>query len=328
MTASPAPSGLHSLLNYGMQVLNGPGEPEPATYVVLGLARSGTSMIARCLHALGVPMGDKLSAVYEDVVVSRAMEGGTLEQVREVVAQRNAQHPRWGFKRPAAIHFIERYERELRNPRYIVVFRDVLAIANRNRISIEQDLLQGLRTAAQEYQTLVELVSALRRPTLLVSYEKALLEPEAFVEAMAAFTGTAQGESRRAALAAIEPGGDAYLEQSRARRSLGRIDRVSDEGVAGWALMTGVSGPVEVRICLNQIPVATVRAERPRPDLNRPGLPPGNACGFQFDWPAGTVLTPGDSVEARVVGEIRDLARSPYLVPAPRRPLRRPPGTS
>lgn len=323
MNGSPSATGLQTLMNYGMQVLNGAGEPEPGTYVVLGLARSGTSMIARCLHALGVPMGDKLSAVYEDVVVSRAMEGGTLEQVREVVALRNAQHARWGFKRPAAMHFIERYERELRNPRYIVVFRDVLAIANRNRISIEQDLLQGLRVAAQEYQTLVELVAVLRKPTLLVSYEKALLEPAAFVDALAAFTGTTTAEARRAALDAIEPGGDAYLEQSRARRSLGRIERVAEEGIAGWAMMTGVGEPVEVDIRLNGSLLATVRADRPRPDLNRPGLPPGNACGFQLEWPAGTTLAPGDCVEVRVVGEIRDLARSPFVVPAPRRPQRR-----
>ena len=57
-----------SLVNKGLAEIN----PEPfsgeATLVIVGLTRSGTSMMSSLMHAFGVFMGDRIdNAVFEDV---------------------------------------------------------------------------------------------------------------------------------------------------------------------------------------------------------------------------------------------------------------------
>ena len=122
------------------------------TVVVLGAFRGGTSMVAQLLRALGVFMGDEFAhpdqeygnledrefqqllhrkdlLTREDISSTdfSAAEIGTL---KTLVGQRNRQHPLWGWKYPGTVLWclhagLSCY---LRNPHFITVFRDPLAI--------------------------------------------------------------------------------------------------------------------------------------------------------------------------------------------------------
>ena len=72
-TQAPPELDLSKLDNTGFLRINWPGPP-PAerTLIVLGVARSGTTMVSGALHHLGIDMGmgGKPNTVYEDVALS------------------------------------------------------------------------------------------------------------------------------------------------------------------------------------------------------------------------------------------------------------------
>jgi hypothetical protein len=100
--------------NTGLVVLRAEGLREDRTTVVVGTPRGGTSMVAECLAVLGFPMGVPVPPPppminFEDPefqgVLHRTEPGPVdLGRLRELVATRNQQHPRWGFKLPMALN--------------------------------------------------------------------------------------------------------------------------------------------------------------------------------------------------------------------------------
>lgn len=319
MTQTQTGIDVAGLLNSGMLVVHDSAPIAPQrTFIVLGVARGGTTMVAKALRELGIHMGDRLSAVQEDTDVCRPMEEGDVPALREVIARRDAAHGKWGFKRPGATSYIRDYQGEFRNPCFLIVFRDIFALTNRNRLSVGQDPLQGLKSAAQQYVKLAELASSLRAPTLLMSYEKALLDPAAFAAGVAAFAGVDDARLIERATGAVDPGNAQYLEESRSRRGLGRLDGVVGRLLKGWATVTGLDEPVDVRLTLNGRELGVVCADRPRADLVR--FDPSGARAFEFVLPDEVEIAPGDVLGARIVGEIKDLGNSPLKIAAPKPP--------
>ena len=95
-------------------------ESHQRTVIVLGVPRGGTSMVAKILSVLGVFMGDKLGATYEDPDFFRVMQRfgnmppwrrkwhflqrrKVLSDIQSLVAQRNVDHEVWGWKFPGVI---------------------------------------------------------------------------------------------------------------------------------------------------------------------------------------------------------------------------------
>ena len=307
-------TNLDALKNEGLIALNQPASsPAEKTIVVLGIARSGTSMVANVLHALGVPMGEKLSVVMEDVAISQAVEARDQAALRELVALRNARHPVWGWKRPSAFEHGEVWKDCFRNPYVVAIFRDPLAIANRNRISmLMEDVAHNLERSVQQTGALVGFLKAHAGPTLLCSYEKALIYPEAFVRAVDDFLGLKAADRWPQALAEMHPSPPRYLDASRVTYSLGHLDTVNDRLCSGWAFYPRQSGrSAKVQILVNDRLVHTVEARTPRPDVKEKGIHPTGLCGFRAEWPHGTAPRGGDKVEARVEGDIKGLDGSP-----------------
>lgn len=316
MTSMQSPLDMSSLRNSGFLELGAVSEPpSEQTFVVLGVARGGTSMVAQALHAIGVPMGKKLSAVYEDMEICAPMEAGDLSAVREVILSKNEAHPKWGFKRPGAVKYVNQYLSQLRNPRFVVVFRDIFAITNRNRLSVKQLPLLGLKSAAQQYVELVEFCERQSVPMLLVSYEKALLDKVAFVHALAKFAGVDGAANLEHGLGAIAPGNDQYLDEARSLRSIGRLEGLSKRTVRGWAAIAGQKEPISVAVMLNDRELGIIRADVPRPGLaGRHGLSDNGAHGFSFELPESLSVRVGDRLRARVLGEPKDLGNCPIVL--------------
>lgn len=132
-------------------------------FVVLGMHRSATSLVAKGLHNAGVHMGDKLipadrgnpEGYFEDAIVSnlnRAIlrkAGGDwlnppsedsilavkkdtafMDVIENLVQQRLATGaPLWGWKDPRTVLTIRLFHQFLVNPHYIAVFRNPTDVA-------------------------------------------------------------------------------------------------------------------------------------------------------------------------------------------------------
>jgi hypothetical protein len=227
-----------NLKNDGFTVLNGSQSysDEYVTLICVGVARSGTSLIGAVLRQFGVFLGEKADpAVFEDTVLSNALEAGDLDRFDQIIENYNKEHKVWGFKRPEAFGLLTQNLNKFRNPRLIVMLRDPASIAKRNEISMHTDFLEQLKRAAERTLDLVHFVESIEVPILVISYEKALSDPNCLVEKLAKFCGIKLDESlRTAALAVIENGPELYLQSSRVRYE-GQFFGVVDGVAHGWA---------------------------------------------------------------------------------------------
>lgn len=193
------------------------------TLIVVGCGRGGTSLVAGVAIILGVPMGaDGDSVNHEDVELVNAAQGrdingrstecsadSIIEQLNKLIHERNDLNNIWGWKDPSADLYLEAISGAIRNPFVVFVNRDMAAIAqsefNKRQYSIEQAYEQALLRFGRYW----DLLQKLRWPTLLVSYERAALDPEALLCEIADFIGLDQPtEQQREAVKRFAAGRD------------------------------------------------------------------------------------------------------------------------
>ncbi len=284
------------LVNKGLIEINPAPFGTNATLAVVGLPRSGTSMLSALLQEIGVFMGDAVDkAVFEDVEVAKFLDSGDFAGLKAFAAKRNAARHVWGFKRPHAYRVLPKLVPVLRNPRIIVMFRDVLAIAVRNHVSMQMDVIPALPRYVEEYADLVRNISALKCPLLLVSYEKFVQFPEESIERTAAFAGVALTPAlKEKALAAVKNGADNYLNASRLRYT-GHVDRIIDGKLRGWAMV--IDSPqvkAKVHLCIDGKVVKSSVANKLRKDLVAAAIGDGHH-GFEIGLDAS--MSPGSTIE-------------------------------
>jgi|AntAceMinimDraft_5_1070358.scaffolds.fasta_scaffold27249_2 hypothetical protein len=202
------------LTNFGLHVLHDAPVPQQTTILAAGLGRSGTTMLSRIMSALGLYMGRVLTPQSnEDKEIQLLIKAGDMAGFEEICRVRDAQHDVWGFKCPAARGHIANLATHMRNPRAIVVFRDVLAISLRNNISVGAELVDAMEAAVRGNAVLISQVVTAEVPTLMVSYEKALQYPERCVQAIADHCGITVSHDQISEIAAscVRNGDKAYL---------------------------------------------------------------------------------------------------------------------
>jgi hypothetical protein len=207
------------LINRGFLRVRDIPATETATIIVVGIPRSGTSMVASVLKTLGLFIGKEIDgAVFEDREIAAAIDSRKLARFAAIAEARNAEHRMWGFKRPEAYKQLAKLCSACRNPRVIVPFRDMLAIALRNKISMQMDALEQLPRLAAQYDALTTAVLRAAVPTLLLSYEKSLQFPSETVTEIASFCGIqADRETISKAAEIIKNSEARYLRSARLR---------------------------------------------------------------------------------------------------------------
>lgn len=234
---------LDSLKNDGMITTLTDNQPgEPTTIVVVGVPRSGTSMVGAALQALGVFIGDEIdTSVFEDRRLFGAFESGNEEEVRAVVSDYNSRHATWGFKRPKAFARLDELLAQLRNPRLIVTFRDPVAIAVRNSKSVYADPIKGVRQSARAAMAVISAIEQVDCPAMLVSYEKAMSNKKAFIRRLTSFCGLPYSQEVLEKLRGVMTNGpEFYL--SNARLIYEGEFSVKKGRVEGW-IMTNAQTP-------------------------------------------------------------------------------------
>lgn len=205
-----------SLRNDGVLVQKR-GRPagEARTVVVVGVPRGGTTMVAGALHCIGVFMGDSIGNTYEDRPLSEAVEAEDWERVSKIARRRDWSYDVWGWKRPSSFKYLDAVDSTLRNPHYVVVFRDMLSIAKRRKMSMGFDVNQTLHGTIGAYRRIATFIGETSRPTMMVSYEKCLTNKEVFLGALVEFVGCDPSISLSQAREFIQPDREDYLLGSR-----------------------------------------------------------------------------------------------------------------
>jgi hypothetical protein len=221
--------------------------------------------------------------VHEDEAMARILIARDRDALKRMIAERNTNYGTWGFKYPMLCQSLGHGDTALFcDPRVIVAFRDPVSVAVRTSLSEYREPMQALRNAIDDQAALVTFVDRLQCPTLLVSYEKSLMFPGDFIDAILQFCDLPRNEALRDRLIAlIEPNRQTYIAQAR-RRYEGVIDGITDGYLHGWCRLTGGTDPVTLDLLADDCPVATLRADMFRQDLLDAGFGTGHH-GFAVD---------------------------------------------
>jgi hypothetical protein len=295
-----------ALLNEGMIFRPGSVQathPNDAkTFIISGLGRGGTTMVASVLLAAGVPLGDRLfEAALEDRDMTYALRGHDTALLDALIADRNGRYGNWGFKIPY-IHGLLRYADigRFRNPHLVLVFRDPVAITSRVGISDYQDPLAALPGTAASTQSLVNFVMHTDCPCLLVSYEKAVITPESFVDTLIAYCGLPPDEATRAQmLRQVMPNSPDYAIGTTVKIA-GRLEALRGTTLCGWCAYANIMDTIELDLFVNAGRMRTFRADQFRPDLLAAGFGNGEH-GFMVDV-ADIALAETDVLHVRING--------------------------
>ncbi len=187
-------------------------------FVILGMHRSGTSMLASIIQALGVFIGDELLPAgvgnsygyFENVqfiglndLILMACGGSwenppPLEKLLEVESKfkdsiiaviRANERSKWGWKDPRTAITIWLYHPHLENPSYLYIKRDPFAVAQslqrRDGSSIEKGLY-----LAEKYRVSIErFLETVSSPFIELRYEDFLKDPVLQVKKVSDFVG-------------------------------------------------------------------------------------------------------------------------------------------
>lgn len=259
------------LVNRGV-IINRSSVPHASggrTFIVTGLHRSGTSLVAAVLQQAGIFMGDKINDfVFEDEDMLAALQADQAGSLARLIAERNANYGTWGFKAPLIYTSLRPEQLALFNNAHLIVpFRDIASIAVRNSLSEYKQAMTALRDAVSQLDAMVAFLGSISAPSLLFSYEKALIFPGDFIETLTQFCGLPGNAALRARLTGlVEPNRKDYL--TRARRIYhGKLERVADGRIFGWCQLLGSTDPVRLEMFIDDQLVASFLADVFRQDL-------------------------------------------------------------
>ena len=177
-------------------VLTAPTPKEYRTFIIYGLIRGGTSMVAGVLRGFGLDLGSDLPDNHEDPRFVTHAGGGDIwpraernVKLRETITARNAEKAVWGWKYPEAADYVDDIIGNLRNPHLICVFRDLASVTLAHE---RWHSVQGLRALNDLNLNVARNISLLSRadcPKMMISYEKALRHPDNFAKEITEFCG-------------------------------------------------------------------------------------------------------------------------------------------
>ena len=184
------------------------GTPQK-TVVVLGVERGGTSMVAGVLRAMGINLGDKAGRNHEDP----KFLSDDPEFLQKQILINNTKSELWGFKIPKAALQLDFYNKYLRNPHYVLVFRNLSAIADSWHSREGSDYVETIQHALSYYGEAVQKITDAGKPLLLVNYERACDMKDEFITAIADFIGIEMNEETvKRAASVITGDGGGYVD--------------------------------------------------------------------------------------------------------------------
>lgn len=155
------------------------------TIVVLGVERGGTSMVGGVIRALGVNFGDRTGRNHENPKFLSQNH----DDLKIQIESNNNEYDLWGFKLPKASLMIDFYSNNLRNPHFIVVFRNIAAIADSWNVRDGTDFIDTINHSIRYYDRAINDIVKNKKPLLIVNYERACANKEEFISGISDFIG-------------------------------------------------------------------------------------------------------------------------------------------
>ena len=199
-------------------------KPPPARVIlVIGMGRSGTSLLAGVCHHLGVFMGDRFmptdnnnqSGTFEDIDffnVNRAKMRGVGVDYRRLITDRGNLYKIWGVKDPALVHVLPDLLPLLGDDvRVIHAKRNNKAIMSSFERAYSQPrakVVEWFTNQAEAVNRAVEQLQAFKVPILSVDYEALTTQPAEAMPHIANFIYEGTGQEPpdpAAALAHVDP---------------------------------------------------------------------------------------------------------------------------
>ena len=218
-----------SIFNSGLILLNGNKNLEKfkKTILIIGQARSGSTMVSSVINEMGIPVGENYGPVYEDndlgKYVNDLAKGKLSKNFIKEIRKRNNLYDKWAWKRPDMYGYLDVFINQIRNPCLIAIFRDPVSVSSRNRISLSMqnnssdDCLKSFQDSLDEQRKIVEKIKKLKLPSLLISYEKAISNPIHFITELKKFAGCKGTKSTsQKLLSIITPNHTGYALRARA----------------------------------------------------------------------------------------------------------------
>ena len=237
------------------------------TIIVLGAERSGTSMTAQLLHAMGVSMAPQLNATGQDPEFSRLYYAPLdLESAKKLIELRN-KAAIWGWKFPGNVS--PALYNLTRSPHFIVMLRDPLALARRIQKAEDWRLAPAIRRVSEQQASIAEFIASTKSPVLLIHYDSSLQHPEQLIKTVAEFSGIQLShEKMTAAKSVIKPGNPAYEKASSASTLHCHIETLGPDNILGWARnRTTPETPVKIHLRIDGHLVESITANHYRADL-------------------------------------------------------------
>ena len=180
--------------NPGFFTINDTDKPASA-FVVLGTPRGGTTMVSKMLIAAGIFMGERMPVTAEDPLFARILMelDPDVAAFRGLIARRQKEGRRWGFKAPFRHHW--RLLQSIPDCRFVVVFRDAMAVASRANMATGIDLMTKLGATLAGQREITSFLAFTNRPAFVFSYEKMVTAPDPILSALAPFLGASQAET-------------------------------------------------------------------------------------------------------------------------------------
>jgi len=160
--------------------------------MVVGMHRSGTSLITNWLHHCGLQVGERLVAanlgneeghfedveflrIHEEILQSNDLNSRGLvfdkdidislyqvEKLKSVIKVKNQRYKQWGWKEPRTCLFLNLYRELLPNSKYLVIVRDYQSVVN-SLLKRECALVEEKYLARKSFERLIWVYLRKRR---------------------------------------------------------------------------------------------------------------------------------------------------------------------
>lgn len=162
--------------------------------IITGLGRSGTSAVASIFKFLGYYMPSAgMLATNEDKVLRALLKDGNVAEFVQELNNRAAKNTFVAYKDPKIFGVLGEKVLDAIDNEWlcIIVFRDPVSIAMRNKKSLGVDFDQAFERAVNLQVKLFKFYKRIKqsKPIYLVSYEKLMTNKDAFLEELLSVLG-------------------------------------------------------------------------------------------------------------------------------------------
>lgn len=156
--------------------------PVEQTIIIIGAARSGTSIPASILHHAGVYLGEYTNGFqYEDKHLRLNLDNDKeqqLEEFKKIIIERNEQYKVWGWKDVNIIWYLQEILPVVRNPVFIFTSRSPLHIGYSSYVKDKTHhavpdnyRFKSFRSAVRQVSKHIQFLKP-ERPTAVLDFEE------------------------------------------------------------------------------------------------------------------------------------------------------------